>query len=63
VLDGELAIPICDSLSFDDLQFWLHPAESRVRKLAAETPPLYILFDILSTPENKSLLAMPLRER
>src|SRR5258705_13806468 len=34
VLDGELAIPIGDSLSFDAVQLRLHPAESRVRKLA-----------------------------
>jgi ATP-dependent DNA ligase len=63
VLDGELAIPIGESLSFDDLQLRLHPAESRVRKLAAKTPAIYILFDILLTPENKSLLETPLRER
>ena len=37
VIDGELAIPIRDTLSFDALQARLHPAESRVRKLAAET--------------------------
>jgi len=63
VLDGELAILRGDSLSFDDLQLRLHPAESRVRKLAAETPAIYILFDILLTPENKSLLEAPLSER
>ena len=38
VLDGELIIPVGDALSFDALQLRLHPAESRVRKLAAETP-------------------------
>ena len=38
LLDGELIIPIGDVLSFDALQLRLHPAESRVRKLAAETP-------------------------
>jgi ATP-dependent DNA ligase len=45
VLDGELAIPLGDTLSFDALQARLHPAESRVRKLAAETPAIFILFD------------------
>src|SRR5262245_35705559 len=40
VLDGELAIPIGDTLSFEALQMRLHPAESRVRKLAAETPAI-----------------------
>jgi ATP-dependent DNA ligase len=63
VLDGELAIPIGDALSFDALQLRLHPAASRVRKLSAETPSIFILFDILLTPDNKSLLAAPLRER
>jgi len=37
VIDGELAIPVGNSLSFDALQLRLHPVESRVRKLAAET--------------------------
>jgi ATP-dependent DNA ligase len=63
VLDGELAIPIGDALSFDALQLRLHPAESRVRKLAAETPAIFVLFDILLTPDNKSLIPSPLRER
>jgi ATP-dependent DNA ligase len=35
VLDGELIIPIGGVLSFDALQMRLHPAESRIRKLAA----------------------------
>src|SRR5438067_11649151 len=37
VLDGELAIPKGETLSFEDLQLRLHPAASRVQKLAAET--------------------------
>jgi ATP-dependent DNA ligase len=63
VLDGELAIPIGEALSFDALQLRLHPAESRVCKLAAETPAIFILFDFLLTPDNKSLIPSPLRER
>jgi len=63
VLDGELAIPIDDSLSFDALQLRLHPAERRVRKLAAETPAILILFDILLNPDNRNLMTAPLRER
>ena len=47
ILDGELTIPLGDSLSFDALQQRLHPAESRIRKLAAETPALLILFDAI----------------
>src|SRR4051812_15476202 len=40
VLDGELAIPVGDTLSFEALQLRLHPAESRVRKLAHESPAI-----------------------
>jgi ATP-dependent DNA ligase len=48
VADGELVIPIGGVLSFDALQMRLHPAESRRRKLAAETPALLVLFDLLA---------------
>ena len=47
ILDGELTIPVDGELSFDALQMRLHPAESRVRKLAAETPATFVLFDCL----------------
>jgi ATP-dependent DNA ligase len=63
VIDGELAIPSGDSLSFDDLQLRLHPAESRIRKLAGETPAIFILFDCLLGPRNRSLLDHSLTER
>jgi ATP-dependent DNA ligase len=63
VLDGELAIPVGKSLSFDELQLRLHPAASRVQKLAAAHPALLIVFDLLADEEGKSLLALPLRER
>jgi ATP-dependent DNA ligase len=63
VLDGELAIPVGDTLSFEALQMRLHPAESRVRKLAAETPAVLILFDALSTPDSPTIIARPLTER
>ena len=63
VLDGELAIPIHDALSFDELQLRLHPAASRVQKLAAAHPALLIVFDLLAGEDGKSLLALPLRER
>src|SRR4051812_48402026 len=36
VLDGEIVIPVEDRLSFDELLLRIHPAESRVRKLAME---------------------------
>src|SRR5262249_20346515 len=62
VLDGELVIPIGDALSFDELQLRLHPAASRVQKLAAAHPALYIVFDLLAE-EGKSYLKLALRER
>ena len=61
VIDGELAVPIDGRLSFDDLQLRLHPAESRVRKLAAETPAILILFDMLAN--ELPLIDQPLRRR
>jgi ATP-dependent DNA ligase len=48
LLDGELIVPVGDALSFDALQLRLHPAASRVRKLATETPAEIMLFDLLS---------------
>ena len=63
VLDGELAIPVGQSLSFDALQLRLHPAESRVRKLAAEHPAILILFDCLTDDDGRSLVALPFSER
>ena len=63
VLDGELVILSGETLSFDALQNRLHPAESRVRKLAAETPAMFILFDCLATEMDGSLLRVPLMRR
>lgn len=63
VLDGELTIPIDGRLSFDALQMRLHPAASRVNKLAAEHPAVYVLFDLLLAPGNKPLASLPLGER
>ena len=62
VLDGELVIPVDGALSFDELQLRLHPAASRVQKLAAAHPAVYIVFDILAE-NGKSYLQLPLRER
>lgn len=47
VLDGELIIPVGDALSFDALQARLHPAASRIARLARETPAQLMLFDCL----------------
>jgi ATP-dependent DNA ligase len=63
VLDGELAIPASNGLSFDALQQRIHPAESRVAKLAAETPSILILFDILVDAKKKSLVEEALTKR
>jgi ATP-dependent DNA ligase len=63
VLDGELVIPSGDVLSFDALQMRLHPAESRIRKLAAETPATLILFDCLLTPNGPPLAPSPFEQR
>ncbi|HEY7809006.1 MAG TPA: ATP-dependent DNA ligase [Allosphingosinicella sp.] len=62
VLDGELIIPVDGILSFDALQLRLHPAESRVKKLAAEAPAQLMLFDLLFFRET-SYLAAPLEMR
>ncbi len=60
VLDGELVIEIDGRLSFGDLQMRLHPAESRIRKLAGETPARFILFDCLFSPNGAPLTERPL---
>ena len=62
LLDGELIIPLGDALSFEALQMRLHPAESRVRKLAAETPAELMAFDLLES-DGKSLTDLSLFER
>ena len=62
LLDGELIIPVGDALSFDALQLRLHPAESRVRKLAKETPAELMAFDLLEL-DGRSLTELPLSKR
>jgi ATP-dependent DNA ligase len=62
LLDGELIIPIGGVLSFEALQLRLHPAESRVRKLAQETPAELMAFDLLEFA-GESLVDAPLTER
>ena len=62
LLDGELIISLNDALSFDALQMRLHPAESRVRRLAGETPAELMLFDLLGLG-GTSLTAEPLSRR
>ena len=63
VLDGEIVVPQNRTFSFDDLLKRIHPAQSRVRKLAAETPALLIVFDFLADTDGRALTHLPLRER
>jgi ATP-dependent DNA ligase len=63
VLDGEIVVPVRGRLSFDDLLMRIHPAESRVRKLAAEHPATFIAFDLLSDERGRSVIDRPLAER
>jgi len=62
LLDGELIIPVGDALSFDALQLRLHPAESRVRKLAMQTPAELMAFDLLEL-NGESFADLPLSLR
>lgn len=62
VLDGEIVIARGDEFSFDDLLLRIHPAASRVRKLAAETPASLIVFDLLAEGD-RDLSGLPLAER
>jgi ATP-dependent DNA ligase len=63
VLDGEIAIPVGERLSFDDLLMRIHPAESRIKKLSQQTPAIFVVFDLLVGPAGKSLIEEPLRNR
>jgi len=63
VLDGELVIPEGDAVSFDLLLMRIHPAASRVQKLAREHPARYVAFDLLVDANGRSLVDLPLTER
>ena len=62
VLDGEIVIMGERGLEFDTLQMRLHPAESRVRKLASEIPASFVAFDLLADGEE-DLRKAPFGER
>ncbi|MET0180070.1 MAG: ATP-dependent DNA ligase [Novosphingobium sp.] len=62
VVDGELILPVGGALSFDALQARLHPAASRIARLARETPAQLMLFDCLQRGPA-ALAAAPLAER
>ncbi len=63
VLDGEIIVAVGQKLSFDDLLQRIHPAASRVAKLAKETPAQLVVFDFLVDENGQSLIAQPLRDR
>ena len=63
VLDGEIVVPADGGFSFDALLQRIHPAPSRVRKLAAETPALLIVFDLVVDAAGKLSTGQPLDER
>jgi ATP-dependent DNA ligase len=63
VLDGEIVIPVGDVLSFDELLMRIHPAASRVVKLAKEHPAVYVVFDLLVDERGRSLVELPLAQR
>jgi ATP-dependent DNA ligase len=62
VVDGEIVIATPQGLDFDALQMRLHPAATRVQKLARETPSSFVAFDLLAR-EGNDLRARPLSER
>jgi ATP-dependent DNA ligase len=62
VLDGEIVIATPRGLDFDALQLRLHPAESRVAKLARETPSSFVAFDLLAAG-GRNFMAAPQSER
>src|SRR5205814_7420115 len=52
VVDGEIVIATDHGLDFDALQMRIHPAASRVKKLAAETPSSFVAFDLLALGDD-----------
>jgi ATP-dependent DNA ligase len=62
-LDGEIVIFSRGHLSFDDLLLRIHPAESRIRKLSAESPATFMCFDLLVDDKGQVLTHLPLEQR
>jgi ATP-dependent DNA ligase len=63
VLDGEIVILSEGHLDFNALLQRIHPAESRIRKLAKETPVTFLCFDLLVDSRGELLTAQPLAKR
>ena len=62
IVDGEIVIATAEGLDFDSLQLRLHPAASRVAKLAVETPSSFVAFDLLAV-KGRSIADAPQHER
>lgn len=62
VLDGEIVAVHGSRLEFDRLTDRIHPAESRIRLLAKQTPATYVAFDLLAV-DDQNLMRRPLVER
>jgi ATP-dependent DNA ligase len=63
IVDGELLVSTSGRFSFESLQMRLHPAESRIRRLARETLASLTVFDMLLSPEGDDLRSLPLSFR
>lgn len=63
VLDGEIIVPVNGNLAFDELLMRIHPAASRINKLAKEHPSTLIAFDLLVDEKGEALVDEPLAER
>lgn len=62
VLDGEIVIKGAQGLDFDALLMRIHPAASRIQKLAKETPASFVAFDLLAE-KDEDLSQLPQQER
>ncbi|WP_394939875.1 ATP-dependent DNA ligase [uncultured Ilumatobacter sp.] len=64
IIDGEIVVADVagNGLDFDGLLQRIHPAKSRIDRLAAETPAAFVAFDILAC-DNQSFLDRPMTER
>jgi ATP-dependent DNA ligase len=63
ILDGEIVVPHGGSLSFDELLLRIHPAKSRIDRLAAEHPASLVVFDMLADADGRSHVEQPLAAR
>jgi ATP-dependent DNA ligase len=62
VIDGEMVVTVDDIQEFDLLSQRIHPAASRVERLAAETPATLVAFDLLAE-DDETLLELPYTKR